>query len=115
MEGVWKSVYAGGCAFEGLARDDSPLISCHRSDPDIYALDWKMRRPCRLSRSELLMGVGPPERGRSRSGAVRNSDWLAKAVCKSTSEAALGLDARFLAPASGASASAFALAREPKC
>jgi hypothetical protein len=43
MEDVWKSAYAGGCAFEGLARDDSPLISCHRSDPDIYALDWEMR------------------------------------------------------------------------
>ena len=43
MEGVWKSAYAGGCVFEGLAPDDSPLISCNRSDTDIYALDWEMR------------------------------------------------------------------------
>ena len=42
MEGVWKSAYAGGCVFEGLAPDDSPLISCNRSDTDIYALDWEM-------------------------------------------------------------------------
>ena len=42
MEGVWKSAY-GGCVFEGLAPDDSPLISCHRTDTDIYALDWEMR------------------------------------------------------------------------
>jgi hypothetical protein len=42
IEGVWKSVYAG-CVFEGLAPDDSPLISCHRNDTDIYALDWEMR------------------------------------------------------------------------
>ena len=42
MEGVWKSAYAG-CVFEGLAPDDSPLISCHRTDTDIYALDLEMR------------------------------------------------------------------------
>ena len=42
MEGVWKSAYAG-CVFEGLAPDDSPVISCHRSDVDIYALDWETR------------------------------------------------------------------------
>ena len=42
LEGVWRSGYEG-CAFEGLAPDDSPLISCFRTDTDIYALDWEMR------------------------------------------------------------------------
>jgi Tol biopolymer transport system component len=42
MDGVWKSAY-GGCVFEGLAPDDSPLLFCYRHDPDIYALDWEMR------------------------------------------------------------------------
>ena len=43
MEGVWSSAYGSGCGFEGLAPDDSPLISCHRNDTDVYALDWEMR------------------------------------------------------------------------
>ncbi len=42
MEGVWKSAY-GGCTLEGVAPDDSTLISCSRTDADIYALDWEMR------------------------------------------------------------------------
>ena len=42
LDGVWKSAY-GFCAFEGLAPDNSPLISCRQSAPDIYALDWEMR------------------------------------------------------------------------
>ena len=41
MEGVWKSAYKG-CVFEGVTPDDSPLISCFRTDTDIYALDWEM-------------------------------------------------------------------------
>jgi hypothetical protein len=42
LEGVWRSAYEG-CTFEGLAPDDSPLISCFRNDTDIYALEWEMR------------------------------------------------------------------------
>jgi hypothetical protein len=31
------------CMFEGLALDDSPLISCQRDDRDVYALEWEAR------------------------------------------------------------------------
>jgi Tol biopolymer transport system component len=40
LEGARNPAY-WFCVFEGLDPDDSPLVSCHRYDPDIYALDWK--------------------------------------------------------------------------
>lgn len=42
LRGARKSAY-WFCVFEGLAADESPLISCAHHDPDIYALDWEMR------------------------------------------------------------------------
>jgi hypothetical protein len=42
LRGVWTSDM-DMCVFEGLAPDDSPLISCLRHDRDIYALDYELR------------------------------------------------------------------------
>jgi hypothetical protein len=42
LDGVWRTGYEG-CTFEGLAPDDSLLMSCFRYDTDIYALEWEMR------------------------------------------------------------------------
>ena len=36
--GNWKNSV---CYFEGLALDESPLVSCRQSDRDLYALDWE--------------------------------------------------------------------------
>jgi Tol biopolymer transport system component/DNA-binding winged helix-turn-helix (wHTH) protein len=38
--GAWKRSF---CFFEGLALDDSPLVSCRHSDLDLYAFDWEAR------------------------------------------------------------------------
>lgn len=38
--GTWKSSY---CYFEGLALDDSPLVSCRQADRDLYAFEWEAR------------------------------------------------------------------------
>ncbi len=36
--GTWNVSF---CYFEGLALDDSPLLSCRQSDRDLYALEWE--------------------------------------------------------------------------
>jgi hypothetical protein len=41
LRSVWTADM--GCSFEGLAPDESPLISCHRRQQDIFAMDWEMR------------------------------------------------------------------------
>jgi Tol biopolymer transport system component/DNA-binding winged helix-turn-helix (wHTH) protein len=38
--GTWKGSF---CFFEGLALDDSPLVSCGRADRDLYAFEWQAR------------------------------------------------------------------------
>ena len=48
--GAWKDSF---CFFEGLALDDSPLVSCRQSDRDLYAFDGRRGdvgpRPCRAA------------------------------------------------------------------
>ena len=42
MKGVWKSAYSG-LRVRGSGAGRLSSHSCHRTDTDIYALDWEMR------------------------------------------------------------------------